>query len=121
MHEETDYIKEFFLSLNDFRANYPDGSFYEFKMVEVPVSETHPGGVTYSLIYVDAGGTCRVRFDNAHAVSTKGRGSASTFDHWHRFSGGELVPYPFIDLPTLFEDFYRALEAHLDPVYRSPG
>lgn len=120
MDKETDYTKELFLSLNNFRVNYPDGSFYEFKIVEVPVSETRPGGVAYSLAYIDGAGVCRVRFDNAHAV--KGRGSVlAAFDHWHRFSKGELVPYLFIDLPTLFEDFYRALEVHLDPAYRSSG
>jgi hypothetical protein len=36
--DETDYVKEFFLSLNNTRVNYPDDSFYEIKFVEVPVS-----------------------------------------------------------------------------------
>jgi hypothetical protein len=31
------------------------------------------------------------------------------------------VQYRFIDLLTLFEDFFRAVEAHHDAQYRSSG
>jgi hypothetical protein len=112
MELSRDYTKEFFLSVDGFRLTYEDGSWYKIEIVQVPISGTYPRGVSYSLAYFDAENVCRVRFDNAHQVRVKGRGSPPAFDHWHRFSDGQLVPYSFVDLPTLFEDFFRAVEAH---------
>jgi hypothetical protein len=116
-----DYIKEFFLNVDGFRVFYEDGSWYKIEIAEVPITDTHPGGVSYSLAYFDAANVCRVRFDNTHRARSRGRGVFMAFDHWHRFSRGELVPYSFVDLPTLFEDFFRAVEAHRSQDYRSSG
>jgi Family of unknown function (DUF6516) len=116
-----DYIKEFFLSADGIRYFYEDGSWIKIDIADVPVTDAQPGGVSYSLAYLDAANVCRVRFDNAHQVRRKGRQASRAFDHWHRFANGELVPYQFIDLPTLFEDFFRAIEAHRDAEYRSSG
>jgi YD repeat-containing protein len=116
-----DYIKEFFLSVDGFRYFDEDGSWYKIEIAEAPTTSTHPGGISYSLAYFDAENICRVRFDNAHQVRLKGRGTPLAYDHWHRFSDGELVPYLFVDLPTLFEDFFRAVEARRDAEYRSSG
>jgi hypothetical protein len=116
-----DYIKEFFLSADVIRYFYEDGSWIKIDIADVPVTDAQPGGVSYSLAYLDAANVCRVRFDNAHQVRRKGRQASRAFDHWHRFANGELVPYQFIDLPTLFEDFFRAIEAHRDTEYRSSG
>jgi Family of unknown function (DUF6516) len=118
---EIDYIREFFLSVNGFRFFYDDRSWYKVEIVSVPMTGTHPGGISYSLAYFDAENVCRVRFDNAHPVRLKGRGGPLAFDHWHRFADGQLVPYSFVDLATLFEDFFRAVEAHRDSEYRSSG
>jgi hypothetical protein len=118
---ELDYIKEFFLSIDGFRFFFEDGSWYKIEISEVPITDTHPGGISYSLAYFDGENVCRVRFDNAHQVRLKGRGARLAFDHSHRFADGKLVPYSFVDFATLFEDFFQAVEAHRDPEYRSSG
>jgi uncharacterized protein DUF6516 len=116
-----DYIKEFFLSVDGTQFFYEGGSWFKIEIVEAPTTSAHPGGVSYSLAYFDAENRCRVRFDNAHRVRLKGREAPLAFDHWHRFSDGKLVPYSFVDLLTLFEDFFRAVEAHRDSEFRPSG
>ncbi len=116
-----DYCEEFFLSANGFRYVYPDGSWYKIEIAKTAVTETHPGGVSYCLAYFDAQSICRIRFDNAHPVRAGMRRRSRPFDHWHRFANGELVPYSFVDLPPLFEDFFQVLEAYLNPELRSSG
>lgn len=72
------------------------GNTAEIKIWIVPVSVYHPNGVKYSLVYV-IDGVRALGYDNE-----RGKG-----DHIH--SEDEEVPYMFVNIGTLLEDFFKAV------------
>lgn len=73
-----------------------DGSIIEVKIWSVPSSSLYPGGVKYSLVYIQ-GGSRMLGYDNAHG-------------HHHRHYLRKSEPYRFTNIQTLFRDFRRNLK-----------
>ncbi|HKO09012.1 MAG TPA: DUF6516 family protein [Alphaproteobacteria bacterium] len=82
-----------------------------------PTAE-RPHGISYALILrPKRGGAPWVRFDNAHAVQTPGRGyrrKRAAYDHWHRTAKDKGRPYKFTTAMQLLEDFWQEVKRTLD-------
>ena len=73
---------------------HPDGSIEERVVWEVPRSPRQPEGYRYRLVYIRPGEmTPAVLYDNHHP---KGH---------HKHLGGKQLPYDFVILEKLYEDF----------------
>ena len=114
-----DFAEEFYRQFDGLEYVYASGHWFKIEIRKVPATARRPGGFRYSLAFFAPDGTCLVRFDNSHGIKSRRRRNPVAFDHWHRFSRDELVPYAFIDLQTLVDDFFKAIDAHLPPELRS--
>ena len=83
----------------------------------MPPSAARPIGVKYSLAFFSPSNACLVRYDNSHSADI--RSDQVPYDHWHRFTRGELIPDSFIDIETLLADFFADIDLHLPPHLRS--
>jgi hypothetical protein len=88
------------------RFNDSFGNLVEMKLWSVPITEHTPNGVKYSLVYI-VGDERVVGYDNE-----RGKG-----DHKH-IEGGE-IPYLFIDVDVLVEDFRNDVEEFIRRRYES--
>ena len=53
-------------------------------------------------------------FDNAHAAKTRNKyNGRKTYDHRHRHSKDEGVPYEFVDAHQLIKDFWSDVDKTL--------
>lgn len=90
-----------------------------FIVQHVPVSESKPHGLDYSLTLHGPDGERLVGFDNAHPIRSQagpgGRVKAAAFDHKHRLR--TVRPYDYRDAATLLEDFW----VEVDVVLRERG
>lgn len=80
------------------------------------ITETRPHGIRYSLTLHDRYGIRMMGFDNAHAVKTSKKGKSrgqKTYDHHHRYTNDEGVPYEFVDAYQLLQDFWAAVDKTL--------
>jgi hypothetical protein len=97
----------------------PDGGHWvRFNVRRVPVSESKPHGLDYSLTLHGPNGERLVGFDNAHAVrirSGPGGKAATAFDHKHRLK--TVRHYEYRDAANLLEDFW----SEVDSVMREKG
>lgn len=84
----------------------------KFVVRRVPVTESKPHGLDYSLTLHSGSGERLLGFDNAHPVKGA-RGKQS--DHMHRHK--RVKPYAYRDAATLVEDFWKAV----DKVIRERG
>lgn len=114
-----DHTEEFFRQFDGVTYVYESGHSFKISIRRVSATPHRPGGIRYSLAFFDPSGTCLARFDNSHGVKVRGQRNPVAFDHWHRFSSGELVPYAFTSLQALVEDFFAAVDAHLPPELQS--
>ncbi|HLB41494.1 MAG TPA: DUF6516 family protein [Gammaproteobacteria bacterium] len=76
-------------------------------------TEEIPHGVRYSLTLHDRHGERIMGFDNAHAVKARKKGKhqgRKTYDHRHRHSKDEGVPYEFVDAHQLLKDFWSEVD-----------
>ena len=80
-----------------FEQDYDDGAMVRMVIWDVP-SPVPPSGhrFKYRLAYIEHGRRI-IGFDNE-----RGKGD-------HRHDGDEESPYPFVDVPTLIQDFIRAV------------
>ncbi|MBX5494814.1 MAG: hypothetical protein IRZ15_05725 [Bryobacteraceae bacterium] len=113
------YAEEFFRQFDGLTFFYETGHWWKVEIKKVRATPRRPAGLKYSLAFFDPDDRCLVRFDNSHGVKVRGRKNPAPFDHWHRFATGEVVPYAFIDMQTLVEDFFKAIDKHLPPNLRS--
>jgi Family of unknown function (DUF6516) len=114
-----DAAEEFFRQFDGETFVYGTGHWWKIEIKEVAATPGRPAGLKYSLSFFDEDDNCLVRFDNSHSINVRGKANPTTFDHWHRFSKDELVAYTFVDLKTLVEDFFSAIDIHLPPELRS--
>lgn len=86
----------------------------------VAVSEFIPHGIRYSLSLHEPYGKRILGYDNAHAVkpTRHGRyaGRILAYDHRHRHASDHGVPYEFIDVQQLINDFFSDVDRVLQEV-----
>jgi hypothetical protein len=92
-----------------------EGGFWIKMMVrQVPASEHAPHGIRYSLTLHDKYGIRVLGYDNAHAVKRpkkfKFAGRRLPYDHRHRTSSDQGVPYAFESAHRLLEDFFLEVD-----------
>ena len=97
----------------------PEGRHWvRFIVHRVPISESKPHGIDYSLTLHGPGGERLVGFDNAHTVrvsSGPGSKTSPAFDHKHRMK--TVRPYEYKDAAALLADFW----SEVDSVMREKG
>lgn len=104
---------ETLLDLNGFIIEQTGGCWVKFEARQVPESVTIPHGIRYSLTLHNRHGERIMGFDNAHAVKVKNKNKfhgRKVFDHHHRHSKDEGVPYEFIDAHQLLKDFWLEVD-----------
>jgi hypothetical protein len=114
MHKpsQPDYALENLLDY-DGRVHWlENGYFLKFEIRRVDPDQRQPHGIRYSLTLHDSGGQRILGFDNAHAVKPAGKFKKRTAaaDHWHRTAHDKGVPYDFVDVETLLDDFFGNVE-----------
>ena len=110
-----DYALEHLLGY-DGRVHWLEkGYFLKFEIRRVEPDDRQPHGLRYSLTLHDSGGQRIIGFDNAHPVKPQGKfkKKSEAADHWHRTATDKGVPYQFIDVETLLDDFFDAVERGL--------
>jgi hypothetical protein len=76
------------------RLKFANGFISEFVIWELPdKTADRPHGYKYRLYFGDSDGNCLVRYDNE-----SGKGD-------HKHIGNKELPYQFVDIDTLFNDF----------------
>ncbi len=91
------------------------GHWIKYDVVRVPLSETRPHGIKYSLTLHSPGGARLVGFDNAHAVAPnssqfKHAGKKHPYDHQHRHATDKGTHYGFNTAYQLLEDFFKEVD-----------
>lgn len=80
----------------------------------IRVSSNVPHGIRYSLTLHAPGGRRLMGYDNAHGVKPpkkfKHAGRIWAFDHVHRHASDHGVPYEFIDVQQLLNDFFSEVD-----------
>lgn len=93
------------------------GYWTKFEVRRMPqATEEIPHGIRYSLTLHNRHGERIMGFDNAHAVKTRKMGKhqgRKTYDHRHRHSKDEGVPYEFVDAHQLLKDFWSEVDKTL--------
>jgi len=109
---------ELLLALDGADFELTPGVVVEFTAQRTDVTPGRPHGVSYAFVLRrKEGGAPWVRFDNAHAVDTLGRGyrrKRAAYDHWHRTAKDKGRPYNFTTAAQLLEDFWREVKRTLD-------
>lgn len=88
---------------------------FEIRRISQPTEEM-PHGIRYSLTLHDRYGERIMGFDNAHAVKSRKKAKhqgRKTYDHRHRHSADEGIPYEFIDGHQLLKDFWLEVDKTL--------
>jgi hypothetical protein len=81
---------------------------FEVRRITQPTEEI-PHGIRYSFTLHDRHGGRIMGFDNAHAVKSQKKGKyqgRKTYDHRHRHSTDEGIPYEFVNGHQLLKDFW---------------
>jgi hypothetical protein len=79
-------------------------------------TEEIPHGIRYSLTLHNRHGERIMGFDNAHAIKSRKKGKhqgRKIYDHRHRHSKDEGVPYEFVDAHQLLKDFWSEVDKTL--------
>jgi hypothetical protein len=94
-----------------------DGYWTKFEVRRISqTTEEIPHGIRYSLTLHDRHGERIMGFDNAHAVKSRKKGKHQgrrTYDHRHRHSKDEGIPYEFVDAHQLLKDFWSEVDKTL--------
>lgn len=111
--DELDHL----LDLDGASYEMATGHVVEFTVRRTETTRERPHGISYALVFREAGGKPLVRFDNAHAVDRPGgryvKGSAA-FDHRHRGETDRGRPYLFTTATQLLDDFWNEVRRVLD-------
>jgi len=79
-----------------------DGSILELVLWQLPEkTKDRPHGLKYRLYFGDNEGNCLVRYDNE-----SGKGD-------HKHINNTEISYKFINIDTLFKDFYDDIDSYL--------
>ena len=104
---------ETLLDLDGFIIEQDYGCWVKFEARRVPNTITIPHGIKYSLTLHNGHGERMMGFDNAHAVKVKNKSKhqgRKTYDHRHRYSKDEGIPYEFVDAHQLIRDFWLEVD-----------
>ena len=106
--QETDTNLETLLDLDGqvFLINEKTRYWVKFVVKRVPATAVRPQGLSYALTLHNADNERVLGFDNAHAIKPH-----PTHDHLHE--GERVKPYPYTDAITLLQDFWQAVDKHL--------
>ncbi len=111
-----DHSIDTLLDLHDNVIDQEDGYWVKLEAWRVKPTNDIPHGVRYSLTLHAPGGKRLLGYDNAHAVKVKGKkfaGRKHPFDHKHRTSSDQGVPYIFSNAHQLLSDFFRDVDVVL--------
>ncbi len=111
MTDERDL--ETLLDLDGFIIEQVHGCWVKFEVRLTPKTITVPHGIRYSLTLHNQHGERIMGFDNAHAVKIKNKSKyqgRKTYDHRHRHSKDEGIPYDFVDAHQLIKDFWLEVD-----------
>ena len=86
-----------------------EGYWVKFEVRRVPVSDTKPHGLDYSLTLHDPRNKRILGFDNAHPVPPR----KWTEPHDHRHVQRSVRPYEYTDAAALVVDFWTAVDKML--------
>lgn len=106
----------FLLAFDGREHHFEGGCWAKFEIRQVAATKAKPHGLSYSFTLHGPDGKRLLGFDNAHAVKPPGGGhrkTAAENDHWHRTAEDIGIPYRFVDVETLLEDFQAAVERTL--------
>ena len=78
-----------------------NGDITEAKVWKVPISESNPEGISYSMVYIRKGKRI-IGYDN------EGHGKPGS--HHHKHINERIIPYNFVDEWKLAEDFAEDIE-----------
>jgi hypothetical protein len=90
-----------------------NGYWVKLEACKVDKDKFRPHGINYSLTLHDRNNTRVLGFDNAHAISKKGRrpkkytGRIITWDHVHKHE--KIERYLFSSASQLLDDFWKAV------------
>jgi hypothetical protein len=112
-----DHCRAFFLDCDGLEYRYETGHWYKVECRAVPPIAARPGGLKYALAFFSPSNVCLVRYDNSHSADV--RLDQVPYDHGHRFSRDEIIPYTFTDTETLLANFFKDIDQHLPPHLRS--
>ena len=111
-----EHALEFLLAFDGREHHFEGGCWVKFAIRQVAATKARPHGLAYAFTLHGPDGRRLLGFDNAHSVAPPGGGhrkKAATNDHWHRTGDDAGIPYRFVDVETLLEDFQKAVEAAL--------
>jgi Family of unknown function (DUF6516) len=108
----SEHALEFLLAFDGRRHFYEGGYFIKFEIRRVSKTKRRLAGIKYAFTLHASDGTRLMGFDNAHAVPALGgrKKATAASDHWHRTADDVGRPYKFIDVETLLDDFFDAVE-----------
>jgi hypothetical protein len=116
MARRRDPLEQYLLDLDGRYFQYEGGYYAKFVFQPVPESQRKPHGFDYSLTFHRKDGERILGFDNAHAAP-KGRGPAAKskrpVEYDHKHLGNRTYQYQYVDLTTLLEDFWDAVDKAL--------
>lgn len=95
------------------------GYWIKMEAYRVTPSRHVPHGIRYSLTLHDRTGKRVLGYDNAHSVKPgkfKYAGQVLAYDHQHRSSEDQGVPYEFSSAQQLLTDFFAEVDRALEQV-----
>jgi hypothetical protein len=110
---QPDAALDCLLSMNGLIHRDQDGTYVKIEAKLVKSSPARPHGIKYSLTLHAEDGCRLFAIDNAHAIKKSEARHAVTlmeYDHRHPDGGPKVRPYEFVDVGTLLEDFWAAVE-----------
>jgi hypothetical protein len=114
MCDNKDYGLETLLDLNGVIIDQGNGYWVKFDVSKTNVTKERPHGLRYSLTLHDKYGKRLMGYDNAHAVKLpkkyKYSGRIIEYDHYHRHSLDNGIPYEFKDPYQLIQDFFEKVD-----------
>jgi len=100
------------LDLDGIVMKQPGGYWTKFEAWQTAHTPERPHGIRYSLTFHDRYGERVIGFDNAHAVKSRKK-DMDCYDHYHRYPDDEGIPYQFVGVYQLLEDFWKAVDRTL--------
>lgn len=114
MGKDEDQGLETLLDLNGVIIEQDKGHWVKLEVSKTTVTKERPHGLRYSLTLHDKFGNRIMGYDNAHAVKLpkkfKYSGRVIEYDHHHRHSLDNGIPYEFTAPYQLIQDFFEKVD-----------
>lgn len=118
-----EHALEFLLAFDGRQHHFSGGCWVKFEIRRTEATKGRPHGLSYSFTLHAPDGTRLLGFDNAHSVPAPGgryKKRPAAHDHWHRMVGDIGIPYAFVSVEKLLDDFQAAVESALAARGESP-